>query len=537
MRQDLKILFYNWVPFDDDEGRGGGVSVYQKNLIEALVNQEIRADFLSAGLAYAIESAAPFIRRTINDHDPECRSFQLVNSPVMSPGHSAFGWNDRLFEKGPALKVFHDFLREQGPYDIVHFNNVEGIPFTFLELKDEFPQTLVVFSHHNYFPVCPQVNLWSHEKKHCDDFDKGRACVDCLVWKPPKEEIFGAQQLASLLKSNGVTATSPIFARAYSEGAPRLFSDLARQRHAGFLREDRMPARPEEENSFARRRRLAVAILNRSIDMHLAVSERVARVLGSYGVNTANCHVSYIGTKHSQLLEKAKKRQTLADPDVLSIAYLGYMRGDKGFFFMLEALEKLPPTVAKRVKVKFAAKSNGDANIARRLNDLRHRLHGLEHIDGYKHTDLPRILADVDLGVVPVMWEDNLPQVALEVMSHGVPVLCSDKGGAQELGGNPDFVFAAGSHTDFAEALNRLLTGAVPLSAFWDTAMKLRSMEDHLKELYGLYEDGMTRIEAAKDTGALPPVDPVSTECVLDDAELDALDHAHALNSWMMHDA
>ena len=538
MRQDLKVLFYNWVPFDDDENRGGGVSVYQKNLIEALVAQGIQVDFLSSGLAYSLESTEPKIRQTENAYDPDCRSFQLVNSPVMSPGHSAFGWNDRLFEKGPALEVFHAFLHKNGPYDIVHFNNVEGIPFTFLELKDEFPQTLVVFSHHNYFPVCPQVNLWSHESKHCDDFDHGRACVDCLVWKPPKVEIFAAQQLSTLLKSSGVSATSPIFARAFSEtGTLRLFADLARQRDQAFLREDHLPMKPGEENSFARRRRLAVAILNRSVDIHLAVSERVARVLVSYGVNAKNCHVSYIGTKHSQLLEKAQKRQSLADPDVLSIAYLGYMRGDKGFFFLLEALERLPASIARRLRVKFAAKSNGDPNIGRRINDLRQWLAGVEHMDGYKHTDLPRLMADVDLGVVPVLWEDNLPQVALEIMSHGVPVLCSDKGGAQELGGNPDFVFQAGSHDAFAEALRRVQTGEVPLSSFWDSAMKLRSMEDHLTELFGLYEDGLARIATGQDANAMPLGQTVSTACVLDDAELDDLNHAHALNSWMMHDA
>ena len=28
----MKILFYNWVQFDDPERRGGGVSIYQRNL-------------------------------------------------------------------------------------------------------------------------------------------------------------------------------------------------------------------------------------------------------------------------------------------------------------------------------------------------------------------------------------------------------------------------------------------------------------------------------------------------------------------------
>ena len=536
MRQDLKVLFYNWVPFDDDENRGGGVSVYQKNLIEALVKQGVQVDFLSSGLAYSIESSKPEIRRTQNAYDPECRSFQLINSPVMSPGHSAFGWNDRLFEKGAALEAFHAFLRENGPYDIVHFNNVEGIPFTFLELKDEFPQTLVVFSHHNYFSVCPQVNLWSHEKHHCVDFDRGRACVDCLVWKPQKVDIFAAQQLSTLLKANGVSTIPATFASAFAKSSTvRLLADISRQRDQAFLREDRMPTKPDQENSFARRRRLAVAILNRSVDIHLAVSERVARVLVGYGVNAERSHVSYIGTKQSQLLDKAKKRHTLADPDVLSIAYLGYMRGDKGFFFLLEALERLPHSIARKLRVKFAAKSNGDPAIMQRISDLRQWLAGVEHIDGYTHTDLPRLMANIDLGVVPVLWEDNLPQVALEIMSHGVPILCSDKGGAQELGGNPDFVFEAGSFAAFAKALQRLQTGEVPLSSFWDTAMKLRSMEDHLEELFGLYEAGLARIAAGQIGEAVAQA--VSTPCVLDDAELDSLNHAHALNSWMMHDA
>ena len=84
---------------------------------------------------------------------------------------------------------------------------------------------------------------------------------------------------------------------------------------------------------------------------------------------------------------------------------------------------------------------------------------------------------------MPVLWEDNLPQVALEIMSHGVPVLTSDRGGAQELSGNPDFVFAAGQTLAFAEAIRKLQSGEVPLGDFWTHAMPLRSMADHLAEL------------------------------------------------------
>ncbi len=401
--RNLKILFYNWVQFDDDEDRGGGVTVYLRNLTAAMVEMGFRVDFLSSGLAYRLEETEPAIVRTRNNLEPACRSFQMVNSPLMSPGHASFGWNDRLFDKGPALERFYDFLATEGPYDIVHFNNAEGIPLSFLELKDRFPETLVVFSHHNYFMVCPQVNLWSHEAHHCADFDHGRACADCLVGQPPRVAILAAHQLATLVKSTGLGAGSAAFRKAFGAShAANVLEDVARLRRADFLASDRVSP-PGAETGFARRRRLAVDILNRSVDLNLAVSERVSRILRSHGVRAESCHVSYIGTRLRQILQHAEKRMKPLEPDRLSLAYLGDMRADKGFFFLLDALEALPAALAAKVRIRFAARSNGDPGVIERLDRLRPRLAGLEHVNGYAHKDLPGILGDVDLGVVPVL--------------------------------------------------------------------------------------------------------------------------------------
>jgi glycosyltransferase involved in cell wall biosynthesis len=525
-----RILFYNWVAFDDDEKRGGGVSIYQRNLTEALVTAGWKVDFFSAGLAFDMESDAPRFERTDNVFDPGCRSFQLVNSPIMSPGHSAFGQNDRLFETGPAFDAFLAFLHENGPYDIVHFNNIEGIPFSFLDLKPHFPNLLVVLSHHNYFAVCPQVNLWQREEKHCTDFDRGKNCTDCLIWSPPKAEILAAQQLSTMIKRAGLTAKSPVFTRAFAdESFIDLFQDLARRTRTEFLQEDALPLNDADENGFARRRRLAVDILNRSVDLHLAVSQRVARVIGSYGIDASRTRVSYIGTKHGETLQIARKRQATAKPGSLSMVFMGYMRADKGFLFLLDALEALPPATARNLRVKLAAKSTGDAKITARLKELARHLGALEHIDGYAHTDLPAILKDADLGVVPVLWEDNLPQVALEIMSHGVPILTSDRGGAQELAGNPDFVFAAGSTLAFAEAVRKLQSGEVALGSFWDHAMPLRSMAEHVTELLALYDEALATTQAPPAPAPAP-----LTETLLDEADLLAALPPLALRNWIL---
>ena len=533
MNAPRRILFYNWVAFDDDEKRGGGVSIYQRNLTEALVQAGWQVDFFSSGLAFDLESDRPRFDRTDNVFDPACRSFQMVNSPILSPGHSAFGQNDRLFETGPAFDAFLAFLHQNGPYDIVHFNNIEGIPFSFLDLKAHHPDTLIVLSHHNYFAVCPQVNLWHREADLCTDYNRGKNCTDCLVWRPPKAEILAAQQLSTLIKRAGLTAKSPVFLRAFADGAfIDLFQDLARRTRTEFLQEDALPLDEAEENGFARRRRLSVDLINRSVDLHLAVSQRVARVIGSYGVDAARTRVSYIGTKHGETLLTARKRTSTAKPGSLSMVFMGYMRADKGFLFLLDALEALPPATARNLRVKLAAKSTGDARITARLKDLARHLGTLEHIDGYAHTDLPAILRDVDIGVVPVLWEDNLPQVALEIMSHGVPVLTSDRGGAQELSGNPDFVFAAGQTLAFAEAVRKLQSGEVALGDFWTHAMPLRSMAEHVTELLDLYETGLTD-RTARQSAPVPAPTPL-TDMLLSEAELMAALPPFALRNWIL---
>lgn len=491
-----KILYYNWVHFNDDEKRGGGVSVYQKNLTDAAIADGWHVDFFSGGLSYAVHTTEPYFERVKQDEPENCRSFQLVNSPVFSPGHSAFGKNDILFEEGELYNKFVEFVAEYGPYDVIHFNNVEGIPFSFLKIKDAYPDTKVVFSHHNYFPICPQVNLWKRETTHCTSFEGGSDCVTCLDFKPNKSEVLSASQIATLLRNRGLGVGSPEFAQAFS--SPEIAKFVGNLNKNGDRHEaaDETGTAQEQAKSFARRRANSIDILNRYVDYHLAVSSRVRRVLVSYGLREDRTFVSYIGTKHGEAFAHATKRQRPLVSSQLTICFMGYMRRDKGFFFFLEALESLANDVAACVSVKIYARSNGDPATHERIDRLSDRFAHVHYQDGFAHTQLDMMLSDVDLGIVPVLWEDNLPQVALEVVSRGVPILCSDKGGAQELGGSAQFVFQHGDVESFHSALSDIVYGTVPLGAFWDNALPLRTMQQHLDELMEYYDGRVCTHEA-----------------------------------------
>ena len=86
------------------------------------------------------------------------------------------------------------------------------------------------------------------------------------------------------------------------------------------------------------------------------------------------------------------------------------------------------------------------------------------------------------------MWEDNLPQVAIEMRAQGIPLLVSDAGGAKELTLSKEFVFDAGDVDDFISRLSALAECPDKLADYWNGAPKLTTMEAHIRELAVYYE-------------------------------------------------
>lgn len=48
------------------------------------------------------------------------------------------------------VNIFAKFIKEFGPFDVIHFNNMEGISINVLKLKKIFPNTKFIVSIHNY---------------------------------------------------------------------------------------------------------------------------------------------------------------------------------------------------------------------------------------------------------------------------------------------------------------------------------------------------------------------------------------------------
>ena len=489
----MKILFYNWVQFDDPERRGGGVSIYQRNLIEKLsADRTKEIYFLSSGIAYNFFKRRTYFRRTSNIFRERCQTFELVNSAVLSPGHFSYD-ADAVLKDAKTSRVFMEFIDRYGPFDVIHLNNLEGVPAEILNVKDAYPQTRLFLMLHNYYPFCPQVNFWKRESEMCHEYHDGFDCINCLPHRVNREIVVAAHCLAFHLKAVGARPDSWLFKRAFGMARPfyaayRFIGRLLENREAQVAPQTEAPVLEEltpKAAYFVNRRTAFVSLINKNVDAVLAVSGRVAEIAANYGIDKNKLELAYIGTNHAQDEGKYPKKRDFEQ--YLTLCYMGYMRRDKGFYFFLHTLEHMPVEMAKRINVIFAAR-NTDNAAYQRIELLGRRLNKVFYSDGYTHKQLDEILRHADLGVIPVLWEDNLPQVAIEMVSHGVPILTSDLGGASELGNNAQFVFKNDDVGDFLDKMAKLLNREIPLAAFWDHAMKLVTFEDHLQQLQAIYE-------------------------------------------------
>ncbi len=96
----------------------------------------------------------------------------------------------------------------------------------------------------------------------------------------------------------------------------------------------------------------------------------------------------------------------------------------KGVLKLLDAFSK------NKEKLLFIGRGNLGPVIAERIknNNLNLRIQYLDWVE-----DKWPYLRDAKAVIIPSLWPENCPLVALEAMSVGTPIICSDMGGTKEI--------------------------------------------------------------------------------------------------------
>jgi glycosyltransferase involved in cell wall biosynthesis len=213
------------------------------------------------------------------------------------------------------------------------------------------------------------------------------------------------------------------------------------------------------EQTLAKRAGLAAALgvttppLKRRVKKFLAVSRHVASQAERIGVPAAAVEVvpNFVDIPHPTTDEK----EADATPYLL---YVGPASPHKGRQVLLDAHRRIESDVVLRLV-------GGDSSIS---------APGVEDL-GFKSGDeLADLFRQAIALIVPSIWADPCPTVALEAMAQGTPVIASDIGGLAEIveDGTTGLLVPAEDVDRLSAALNRLVSDPALCASMGESARR-----------------------------------------------------------------
>lgn len=174
-----RVAILGWARLAHQAAEGSGYNLSASDLATGLALSGHEVFYLASGRRYNLVPWM-YVARTERWRGIEC--FDVVNSPNLSPAAYNFRQQDIEASHPRQCAVILKWLRAIRA-EVLHVHSLEGCPLDLIaHVRDAgIP---VIVTPHNYWYVCPQVDLMHGETSICMDFEQGRKCEQCLRPKP-----------------------------------------------------------------------------------------------------------------------------------------------------------------------------------------------------------------------------------------------------------------------------------------------------------------------------------------------------------------
>jgi glycosyltransferase involved in cell wall biosynthesis len=365
--------------------RHGGLVAYVEDLCDEQMRSGHDVRYLFAGRQYRFGSTR--LRRWRRGQVPQ---LEIVNSPLYDHGRQP------ALELGePRVEaIVERVVREVRP-DVVHVHELCGLPSTVLDIV-RCTGARVVFTLQDYFTLCPTFKLLDATGRVCLRREVGADCVATVA--------ANARDPHLLYES---TADHDLRWAAPMRKLPDPMREWVAERVRPHLLPKARPRQAADAAAFQRRRDVNVERLNR-LDRVIAMSHRVAEIHVELGVDAERTQVMQLTLDHIDRLTPRPARPRGAP---LTFATLG---GGES-----------PPKGSRLLLFGWVPPANAEEALA---------LPGVEVRGAFRPPQLDALLDEVDVGLMPSVWEEAYGYAGVEFLAKGIPVI------ANALGGMTDYV-------------------------------------------------------------------------------------------------
>lgn len=333
-----------------------------------------------------------------------------------------------------SYRKIEKILKKEMP-DLVHIHMMLDIDERLYKILKKYNLKYVV-SLHDYSFLCPKIQMFK-DNKICEKVGK-----DCMYCAYALEQKFILKKLCDILKINKKIGRrySPKFLKMYKEYKKML----------------------------------------ESAELLLPVSNRVKEIYEKSEIKN-EYKVLHIGNITANNFKKYQIKSINKDSKI-KIVMLGNFSNIKGgneFIKMSKTLKH------EKFEFYFLGRSTLEEKEKMKLNDIIDK-------GTYKQADLPEILKEYDFGCVLSIWEDNAPQVVMELLNNNIPVI------GTRLGGIPDFIkdgengflynpYSVDEFNNLIENLQKLNKEKVEVMK--SKIERTKNPEEHFEDLEKVYKE------------------------------------------------
>lgn len=448
-----KILF---IGFGIPPFTPGGAVYYQHGLMEELVEKGWKVSAFLASPRYTLRNK-PCIKIWTRNN---IKFIEFFNTPYI-PEHQN---NPELQCSNPFIEKLTSYILAEEKPDIVHIHELQFHPVSIIDIimKLKIP---VIKTIHNYYDICPQRDLMYQGKEICSNFIDTTRCAECLSYLPPPNVTLKHKFISSMPYS--------LF-----KICQKLKNLLEYNKYYEYEETDKEIPRNQKiiytQKQYDYRKTYFIKRLN-NLDIIHCSSHRIAQILIDNGILKDKIRIIPLSSKSLDFIIPKPIRD---DRYPVVFGFTGGKSLRKGYHLIIKAFSKLDQNKARLIIL-----GAGETGMFKGLSIELRKYYNLNYIN--------QIFQEIDVGVIPSVWEEVFGITGIEMLSARIPVVASRIGGITEWlkNGENGFFIKPNSVDDLYEKMALFVNRPDLISQLQKSIKPWKSFSYHLDEMVNLYKE------------------------------------------------
>jgi glycosyltransferase involved in cell wall biosynthesis len=454
--------------------RIGGLVAYAEDLMDEQVRRGHDVTYFFSGRLYPL-LGGPRLRRW---RRRGVAMLEVINSPLYDHGRQP----ELELSEPRVEEMFERALRELRP-DAIHVQELAGLPFSVLDVarKAGIP---TIFTLQDYFPLCSTFKLLDSGGRVCLRREIGADCVATTAADPRDPGLL----IEATMRHH--TMLSPRLRRIFESplgGPPLRLVEAGLARLEVARRRRAAPSSNDPAAVFQRRRDENVDRLN-DVDALVAMSRRVAEIYSQLGVDDSRLRTVQLTLGH---IERLTPRRRSVGAPITFATLAGFESAPKGGRVLLEAMRLCERQAREK---RFRLVVFGDVHD--RFAELVERTPGLELRGRFVPRELDAMLDEVDVGLMPSVWEEAYGYAGVEFLAKGIPVIANAIGGMTDYtrDGETGWLNRSCSGAELAEIMAGVIERPQQVAELNEKLVEghdsvVKTMSRHADEMDDLYHE------------------------------------------------